>query len=141
MHRPPLLRRATLFVVSYSFALSVSLPFFSTLVGLVTASTYLICAYGLPAWFALKLLPKVGGWGNETCHSCRPLRAVTVCIFVGDGWEPRVSWNLSLQISIFEKALLWLLIPASLVLSGGCQRQEQGSDTPCQRAGCLCCDT
>lgn len=36
---------ATVFVVSYSFLLSMSVPYFSTLVGIVASSTYLICAY------------------------------------------------------------------------------------------------
>ncbi len=36
---------ATTFVVSYSFLLSMSVPYFSTLVGIVASSTYLICAY------------------------------------------------------------------------------------------------
>jgi hypothetical protein len=36
---------ATAFVVSYSFLLSMSVPYFSTLVGIVASSTYLVCAY------------------------------------------------------------------------------------------------
>lgn len=35
----------TLFVVSYSYLLSMSVPYFSTLVGIVASSTYLVCAY------------------------------------------------------------------------------------------------
>lgn len=36
---------ATIFVVSYSYLLSMSVPYFSTLVGIVASSTYLVCAY------------------------------------------------------------------------------------------------
>ena len=43
-------------IVGYSFGISVTLPFFSTLVGLVTSVTYLTCAYTIPAWFTLRLL-------------------------------------------------------------------------------------
>ncbi|KXZ51057.1 hypothetical protein GPECTOR_14g43 [Gonium pectorale] len=47
---------ATAFVAAYSAVIAVAVPFFCTLVGLVTSVTYLTCAYTLPAWFALKLL-------------------------------------------------------------------------------------
>mmetsp|Transcript_35135 Transcript_35135/g.78203 ORF Transcript_35135/g.78203 Transcript_35135/m.78203 type:complete len:519 (+) Transcript_35135:215-1771(+) len=47
---------ASLFVVAYSYGISTTVPYFSTLVGLVTSATYLICAYVLPAWFTLRLL-------------------------------------------------------------------------------------
>ncbi len=50
-------------------------------VGLMTSVTYLVCAYTLPAWFALKLLGR--------------------------------------KLSVFEKALLWLLIPVSILVSMG----------------------
>ncbi|KAJ9516222.1 hypothetical protein QJQ45_024651, partial [Haematococcus lacustris] len=54
----------SLFVVAYSCVISVSLPFFSSLVGLVTSVTYLVCAYALPAWFCLRLLPNIS-WGER----------------------------------------------------------------------------
>ncbi|GLC36986.1 hypothetical protein PLESTB_000171200 [Pleodorina starrii] len=53
---------ATAFVAAYSAVIAVAVPFFCTLVGLVTSVTYLTCAYTLPAWFAIKLLgSKLGG--------------------------------------------------------------------------------
>ena len=36
--------------------LSVSVPFFSTLVSLITSTCYLVCAYALPAYFTLILI-------------------------------------------------------------------------------------
>ena len=45
----------SLFIITYSIAISVFVPFFRSLVGIITASTYLLCAYTLPAWFALRL--------------------------------------------------------------------------------------
>jgi vesicular inhibitory amino acid transporter len=51
---------ATTFVAAYSGAIAVLVPFFCTLVGLVTSVTYLTCAYTLPAWFMLRLA-KQGG--------------------------------------------------------------------------------
>lgn len=47
---------ASAVIIGYSFGISVTLPFFSTLVGLVTSVTYLTCAYTLPCWFTLRLL-------------------------------------------------------------------------------------
>ncbi|CAL5220298.1 g2283 [Coccomyxa viridis] len=47
---------ASVCIVGYSFGISVTLPFFSTLVGLVTSVTYLTCAYTIPCWFTLRLL-------------------------------------------------------------------------------------
>ncbi|GAX75715.1 hypothetical protein CEUSTIGMA_g3158.t1 [Chlamydomonas eustigma] len=55
-HCPWKWARTSLFVVLYSYLISTSIPYFSTLVGLVTSSTYLLSAYGLPAWFSLRLL-------------------------------------------------------------------------------------
>ena len=49
---------ASIFVVAYSYAISTTVPYFSTLVGLVTSATYLTCAYALPAWFTLRLIGK-----------------------------------------------------------------------------------
>ena len=49
---------ASVFVVIYSYLISTTVPYFSTRVGLVTSSTYLICAYALPAWFTLRLVGK-----------------------------------------------------------------------------------
>lgn len=67
------------FVVAYSCAAAVAVPYFSPLVGLVTSVTYLTCAYTIPAWFTLKLLGS--------------------------------------KLKIFEKAVLWIMIPLSLSLS------------------------
>ena len=55
-HCPKRWLAASVFVVVYSYAISTSVPYFGTLVGLVTSSTYLICAYALPSWFTLRLL-------------------------------------------------------------------------------------
>ena len=46
----------TTFVVAYSFLISMSIPFFSSLVALVTSATYLTCAYTIPCAFTLLLL-------------------------------------------------------------------------------------
>eukprot|EP00879_Flechtneria_rotunda_P019308 GHRR01020278.1.p1 GENE.GHRR01020278.1~~GHRR01020278.1.p1 ORF type:complete len:294 (+),score=89.66 GHRR01020278.1:812-1693(+) len=65
---------ASLFVVTYSWLISMSIPYFSSLVGIVASSTYLICAYTLPCWFALKLLGK-DMWRGELylCHLLIPI--------------------------------------------------------------------
>eukprot|EP00195_Chlamydomonas_chlamydogama_P017158 CAMPEP_0202897894 /NCGR_PEP_ID=MMETSP1392-20130828/6545_1 /ASSEMBLY_ACC=CAM_ASM_000868 /TAXON_ID=225041 /ORGANISM="Chlamydomonas chlamydogama, Strain SAG 11-48b" /LENGTH=530 /DNA_ID=CAMNT_0049583659 /DNA_START=191 /DNA_END=1783 /DNA_ORIENTATION=+ len=64
---------ASVFVVAYSYGISTTVPYFSTLVGLVTASTYLICAYALPAWFTLRLLwSKLGGFEVAVLYSLIP---------------------------------------------------------------------
>lgn len=64
----------TLFVVSYSWLISVFLPYFSSLVGIVASSTYLVCAYTLPCWFALKLFSS-RMWRGELwlCHILIPV--------------------------------------------------------------------
>ncbi|KAK9845239.1 hypothetical protein WJX81_000853 [Elliptochloris bilobata] len=54
-------------VVAYSCAVAVALPFFSTLVGLVTSVTYLTCAYTLPAWFTLLLVPEMPRGERALC--------------------------------------------------------------------------
>ncbi|WIA19860.1 hypothetical protein OEZ85_005763 [Tetradesmus obliquus] len=68
------------FVVSYSWLVSMFLPYFSSLVGIVASSTYLVCAYTLPCWFALQLL---GGkmWRGELwlCHLVIPLSLAVSC--------------------------------------------------------------
>lgn len=46
---------ATVFVVGYSGVVTVALPFLSALIGVLSAMTYLLCAYTLPALFVLKL--------------------------------------------------------------------------------------
>ena len=46
----------TTFVVAYSFLISMTVPYFSSLVALVTSATYLICAYTIPCCFTLALL-------------------------------------------------------------------------------------
>lgn len=51
---------ATTFVAAYSGAIAVLVPFFCTLVGLVTSVTYLTCAYTLPSWFMLRLAKQRG---------------------------------------------------------------------------------
>ena len=66
---------STLFVVSSSFAISMSLPFFSSLVGLLVAGTYLAAAYALPCWFALKLLKPQGLLSDLEARWCRFLIA------------------------------------------------------------------
>jgi vesicular inhibitory amino acid transporter len=52
----------------------VSLPFFSTLVGLVTSVTYLTCAYTIPCWFTLRLLPhRISRLEYALCWALVPL--------------------------------------------------------------------
>lgn len=65
---------ASLFVVAYSWLISMFLPYFSSLVGIVASSTYLVCAYTLPCWFGLKLLG-TRMWKSELwlCHIMIPL--------------------------------------------------------------------
>ncbi len=46
----------TTFVVAYSFLISMTVPYFSSLVALVTSATYLITAYTIPCCFTLALL-------------------------------------------------------------------------------------
>ena len=61
----------------YSYLISTSIPYFGTLVGLVTASTYLICAYALPSWFTLRLLARsLGGPERALLWSLIPLSFV-----------------------------------------------------------------
>ena len=48
---------ATSAVITYAFAVSMTVPFLSSLVALATSATSLVCAYTLPAWFTLLLLP------------------------------------------------------------------------------------
>ena len=43
---------------SYAFAISVSIPFFSTLVGLIASGTYLTTAYTIPAMCTLAIMGK-----------------------------------------------------------------------------------
>lgn len=64
----------SLFVVSYSWLISMFLPYFSSLVGIVASATYLVCAYTLPCWFALKLFGSKM-WRGELwlCHVIIPL--------------------------------------------------------------------
>jgi hypothetical protein len=52
----------SLFVLSYSYVVSSGFPYFSSLVSLFTSSTFLVCAYVLPAWFSLRLLGKRMSW-------------------------------------------------------------------------------
>jgi vesicular inhibitory amino acid transporter len=64
----------SLLVVTYSWLISMFLPYFSTLVGVVASTTYLVCAYTLPCWFALVLFGK-DMWRAELwlCHALIPL--------------------------------------------------------------------
>ncbi|WIA36420.1 hypothetical protein OEZ86_007730 [Tetradesmus obliquus] len=55
-HQPLHWLAASGFVVAYSYAVSNMIPYFSCMVGIVSSSTYLVCAYTLPCWFAVKLL-------------------------------------------------------------------------------------
>jgi hypothetical protein len=55
-HQPLHWLAASGFVVAYSYLVSNMIPYFSCMVGIVSSSTYLVCAYTLPCWFALKLL-------------------------------------------------------------------------------------
>jgi vesicular inhibitory amino acid transporter len=62
------------FVVTYSFGISMSLPFFSTLVGLVTSVCYLTCAYTIPCWFTLRLIPdRISRLEKVACHVIIPI--------------------------------------------------------------------
>lgn len=56
-HGPVAWAVVTAGVVAYSYAISASLPYFSTLAGLMVAGTYLVTAYVAPCAFALKLVP------------------------------------------------------------------------------------
>lgn len=68
---------ATVFVVTYSFLLSMSVPYFSTLVGIVASSTYLVCAYTLPCWFALMLFKPKMGWAElYACYAVIPISLI-----------------------------------------------------------------
>jgi vesicular inhibitory amino acid transporter len=71
---------ASAFVVSYSWLISMFLPYFSSLVGIVASSTYLVCAYTLPCWFALKLLGS-NMWRAELwlCHLVIPVSLLVSC--------------------------------------------------------------
>ncbi|KAI8464358.1 MAG: transmembrane amino acid transporter protein-domain-containing protein [Monoraphidium minutum] len=61
-------------VVLYSYLISMTIPFFSTLVGIVSSSTYLLCAYTLPCWFALRLLAHdLGAPERLACRAAIPL--------------------------------------------------------------------
>jgi solute carrier family 32 (vesicular inhibitory amino acid transporter) len=65
---------ASTFVVGYSFGISMSLPFFSTLVGLVTSVCYLTCAYTIPCWFTLRLLgDRISKFERYACYAIIPV--------------------------------------------------------------------
>lgn len=49
---------ATCVTISYAFVISVSIPFFSTLVGLIASATYLTTAYTIPALCTLAMMGK-----------------------------------------------------------------------------------
>lgn len=64
----------TSFVIASSYVVAMTIPFFSTLVGIVSSSTYLLCAYTLPCWFALRLLPQdLGRIERAACRLAIPL--------------------------------------------------------------------
>lgn len=68
-------------IIAYSFGISVSLPFFSTLVGLVTSVTYLTCAYTIPCWFTLRLLgDSISKAEYALCWTLVPLSIVFSCV-------------------------------------------------------------
>jgi vesicular inhibitory amino acid transporter len=70
----------TTFVVAYSFLISMSVPFFSSLVALVTSATYLTCAYTLPCAFTLLLMRERLSWGELTlCTALIPVSLVLSC--------------------------------------------------------------
>lgn len=72
---------ASVFVCIYSYLISTTVPYFGTLVGIVTSSTYLICAYALPAWFTLRLLGhKLAGWETVLLYSLIPISFVLSAI-------------------------------------------------------------
>ncbi|GAX75713.1 hypothetical protein CEUSTIGMA_g3156.t1 [Chlamydomonas eustigma] len=52
----------SVFVVTYSYLISTSVPHFSSLVSLVTSATFLISTFALPAWFTLSLIGEELGW-------------------------------------------------------------------------------
>ena len=65
---------ASAFVLAYSYGISMSVPFFSSLVGIVASSTYLICAYALPCWFTLRLFgPELSMFERWLCKGIIPL--------------------------------------------------------------------
>eukprot|EP00877_Chromochloris_zofingiensis_P014030 jgi/Chrzof1/8881/Cz03g27240.t1 len=69
---------ASVFVIAYSYAISISIPYFSALVGIVASTTYLICAYTLPCWFSLRLI-KQDMWRIERWF-CYLLIPVTLAL-------------------------------------------------------------
>lgn len=76
-HNPYWWFGVSVFVVAYSCAISSSLPFFSTLVGILTSVTYLTCAYTIPAFFLLKLLgPKLGFGEKSVLYLMIPVSVV-----------------------------------------------------------------
>ena len=70
----------TFLVISYACAIAVSLPFFSTLVGLIASATYLTTAYTIPCTFTLLLLgkriPRAEYWA---CAALIPLSIAASC--------------------------------------------------------------
>ena len=46
----------TCFTIFYAFIISISIPFFSTLVGLIASATYLTTAYTIPALCTLAIM-------------------------------------------------------------------------------------
>lgn len=75
---------ASAVIVAYSFGISWSLPFFSTLVGLVTSVTYLTCAYTIPCWFTLRLLgSRISRAEYALCWALVPLSIAFSCLGFG----------------------------------------------------------
>ena len=85
--------------------------------GLVTSATYLTVAFALPAWFMLKLC-KASAAGCA-CRpaglcACHPARSA---LSRSSGGTAPARCPLALQVNAFEHALLWSLIPISIILS------------------------
>ncbi len=70
----------TTFVVAYSFLISMSIPFFSSLVALVTSATYLTCAYTIPCAFTLLLMRhRLSSAELGLCAALIPLSILMSC--------------------------------------------------------------
>lgn len=63
--------------IFYAFAISVSIPFFSTLVGLIASATYLTTAYTIPALCTLAIMGKrISALEYYVCIALVPLSVV-----------------------------------------------------------------
>ena len=67
-------------MVAYSFLISMSIPFFSSLVALVTSATYLTTAYTIPCAFTLLLLRnRLSACELALCATLIPLSILMSC--------------------------------------------------------------